>query len=126
MCLNNTVLLVLGCFLPSCLFFILVDEFNVYTHEAGPGLLSVAIEGPSKAELEIIDRKGFVTVSYIVERCGDSFIIFFCSHLMTNLFAIITNVDISLFQHHTLAVDELHSFLTAWSSGGYYTVYKST
>jgi filamin len=47
------------------------NEFNIYTHEAGPGLLSVSIEGPSKAEIELTDRGGFVTASYVVQRDGE-------------------------------------------------------
>jgi filamin len=47
------------------------NEFNIYTHEAGPGLLSVTIDGPSKAKIDLNDRGGFVTVSYIVERDGE-------------------------------------------------------
>jgi hypothetical protein len=47
------------------------DEFNVYTHEAGAGVLSVAIEGPSNAVIEITDTQtGFVTVGYIVRKAG--------------------------------------------------------
>lgn len=45
--------------------------FNIYTHEAGAGLLSVAIDGPSKANLEILDKiGGFVTVCYTVDKPG--------------------------------------------------------
>jgi filamin len=48
------------------------NEFNVYTHEAGPGLLYVAIDGPSKAKIDIHDTgSGFVTVSYVVEAEGE-------------------------------------------------------
>jgi len=48
-----------------------VDEFNVYTQEAGPGKLTVNIDGPSKAKIDVVDRRtGFVTVSYVVEKEG--------------------------------------------------------
>lgn len=48
------------------------NEFNVYVHEAGAGMLSVAIDGPSKAEIDIQDRNtGFVTVSYVVHTAGE-------------------------------------------------------
>jgi len=47
------------------------DEFNVYTQEAGPGKLTVNIDGPSKAKIDVVDRRtGFVTVSYVVEKEG--------------------------------------------------------
>lgn len=53
--------------------FVSADEFNVYTHEAGAGVLAVGIDGPSKAAIDIIDRQtGFVTVSYIVQSAGES------------------------------------------------------
>jgi len=49
------------------------DEFNVYTHEAGAGVLSVTIEGPSKATIDVVDRgTGFVTVSYTVQTAGEN------------------------------------------------------
>jgi len=47
------------------------DEFNIYTQEAGPGKLTINIDGPSKAKIDVVDRRtGFVTVSYIVEKEG--------------------------------------------------------
>ena len=55
----------------SQLIGVISDEFNVYTHEAGAGVLSVTIEGQSKASIDIIDRgTGFVTVSYVVQAAG--------------------------------------------------------
>lgn len=48
------------------------DEFNIYTREAGGGELSVAVEGPSKAEIKVVDRgQGYTTVSYKVSKKGD-------------------------------------------------------
>jgi len=48
-----------------------VDEFNVYTREAGAGTVGVSIEGPSKAEIQMVDRHcGYVTVGYIVSKEG--------------------------------------------------------
>ena len=48
-----------------------VDEFNIYTQEAGPGKLTINIDGPSKAKIEVVDRRtGFVTVSYVVDKEG--------------------------------------------------------
>lgn len=53
------------------LSFSISDEFNVYVHEAGAGMLAVSIDGPSKAKIDIQDRgTAFVTVSYIVESAG--------------------------------------------------------
>jgi len=49
-----------------------IDEFNVYTREAGAGDVSVSIEGPSKAKIEMIDRQcGYVTVGYVVSQPGN-------------------------------------------------------
>jgi hypothetical protein len=51
---------------------VLPDEFNVYTHEAGAGVLSIGIDGPSKATIDVVDRgTGFVTVSYSVQAAGE-------------------------------------------------------
>ena len=51
-----------------------VDEFNVYTREAGAGNVSVSIEGPSKAKIEMVDRKcGYVTVGYVVSKPGNDY-----------------------------------------------------
>ncbi|XP_021363284.1 filamin-A-like isoform X15 [Mizuhopecten yessoensis] len=47
-------------------------EFNIYTREAGAGGLSIAVEGPSKAELDFDDRKdGSCGVSYTVTEPGE-------------------------------------------------------
>ena len=43
----------------------LTDHFSIYTREAGAGGLSIAVEGPSKAEIEFDDRKdGSCDVTY--------------------------------------------------------------
>ena len=50
---------------------LILDEFNIYTREAGPGVLSVAIEGPSKAAVQIVENpNGYTLVSYIVSKEG--------------------------------------------------------
>uniref|UniRef100_A0A671M2C9 Filamin-C-like n=1 Tax=Sinocyclocheilus anshuiensis TaxID=1608454 RepID=A0A671M2C9_9TELE len=47
-------------------------EFSIWTREAGAGGLSIAIEGPSKAEISFEDRKdGSCGVIYIVQEPGD-------------------------------------------------------
>ncbi|XP_064632236.1 filamin-A-like isoform X3 [Lineus longissimus] len=47
-------------------------DFNIYTREAGAGGLSIAVEGPSKAEIKFEDRKdGSCGVSYHVTEPGD-------------------------------------------------------
>lgn len=47
------------------------DEFNIYTREAGAGGLSIAVEGPSKAEIDFQDKKdGSCQVSYRVSEPG--------------------------------------------------------
>ena len=53
------------------LMFQFSDEFNIYYREAGAGALNIAIEGPSKAFIEAVDRgTGYVTVGYIVHKEG--------------------------------------------------------
>ncbi|XP_052780237.1 filamin-A-like isoform X2 [Mya arenaria] len=48
------------------------NEFNIYTREAGAGGLSIAVEGPSKAEVDFEDRKdGSCGVTYIVSEPGE-------------------------------------------------------
>lgn len=48
------------------------NEFNIYTREAGAGILSVAVEGPSQAKIEMIDNaNGYTMVSYSVTKEGD-------------------------------------------------------
>lgn len=52
--------------------FTFVGEFNIYTREAGAGGLSIAVEGPSKAELDFDDRKdGSCGVKYVVTEPGE-------------------------------------------------------
>nr|XP_054595919.1 filamin-C isoform X3 [Nothobranchius furzeri] len=47
-------------------------EFSIWTREAGAGGLSIAVEGPSKAEITFEDRKdGSCGVSYVVQQPGD-------------------------------------------------------
>ncbi|XP_043944575.1 filamin-C isoform X3 [Protopterus annectens] len=47
-------------------------EFSIWTREAGAGGLSIAVEGPSKAEISFEDRKdGSCGVSYTVQEPGD-------------------------------------------------------
>jgi len=47
-------------------------EFGICTREAGAGGLSLAVEGPSKAEINFDDRKdGNCGVSYVVTEPGD-------------------------------------------------------
>lgn len=48
-----------------------MNEFNIYTHEAGPGVLTVTVDGPTKAKIEMEDRGGFVIVGYTVDRDGE-------------------------------------------------------
>ena len=46
-------------------------DFNIYTREAGAGGLSIAVEGPSKAEIDFQDRKdGSCGVTYTVAEPG--------------------------------------------------------
>lgn len=53
-------------------------EFSIWTREAGAGGLSIAVEGPSKAEISFEDRKdGSCGVSYIVQEAGE------CIHFST-------------------------------------------
>lgn len=48
------------------------NAFNIYTREAGAGQLSVAVEGPSKAAIDVVDRGfGYTTVSYVVAEPGE-------------------------------------------------------
>ncbi|XP_057217396.1 filamin-B isoform X2 [Triplophysa rosa] len=47
-------------------------EINIWTREAGAGGLSVAVEGPSRAEISFEDRKdGSCGVSYVAQEPGD-------------------------------------------------------
>ena len=46
-------------------------QFNIYTREAGAGGLSIAVEGPSKAEIDFQDRKdGSCGVAYTCTEPG--------------------------------------------------------
>ena len=63
--------------LSKCAHFVIskhrccLDEFNIYTREAGAGELSVSLEGPSKAILKVKDRgHGYSTASYVVSKPG--------------------------------------------------------
>lgn len=48
------------------------NHFNIYTREAGAGNLSIAVEGPSKADMTVTDRgHGYTTVSYKVTKDGE-------------------------------------------------------
>lgn len=48
-------------------------EFSIWTREAGAGGLSIAVEGPSKAEITFEDRKdGSCGVIYVVQEPGKS------------------------------------------------------
>ena len=52
-------------------FGVPADEFNVYTREAGPGKLSIGVEGSSKAVMQVVDGgHGYTTVSYKVSKPG--------------------------------------------------------
>ncbi|XP_049441714.1 filamin-B isoform X1 [Epinephelus fuscoguttatus] len=47
-------------------------DFSIWTREAGAGGLSIAMEGPSRAEISFEDRKdGSCGVSYIAQEPGD-------------------------------------------------------
>jgi len=46
-------------------------HFNIYTREAGAGGLSIAVEGPSKAEIDFQDHKdGSCEVAYTCTEPG--------------------------------------------------------
>ncbi|KAK7490038.1 hypothetical protein BaRGS_00018738, partial [Batillaria attramentaria] len=50
-------------------------DFNIYTREAGAGGLSIAVEGPSKAEIDFQDRKdGSCGVTYSVSEPGEYYV----------------------------------------------------
>lgn len=52
-------------------------EFSIWTREAGAGGLSIAVEGPSKAEITFEDRKdGSCGVAYVVQEPGTIFLRF--------------------------------------------------
>lgn len=60
---------------PSCCspgVHLLTAEFSIWTREAGAGGLSIAVEGPSKAEITFEDRKdGSSGVAYVVQEPGE-------------------------------------------------------
>lgn len=65
------------------MFFLIchVAEFNVWTREAGAGGLSIAVEGPSRAEISFEERKdGSCGVSYVAQEPG------MYKHTQTNAF----------------------------------------
>ena len=48
-----------------------INEFSIWTREAGAGGLSIAVEGPSKADIQFEDRKdGSCGVQYSVSESG--------------------------------------------------------
>lgn len=48
-----------------------INEFNVWTREAGAGQLAISLEGPSKGDIDFKDRKdGSCDVSYKIEEPG--------------------------------------------------------
>lgn len=50
-----------------------IAEFSIWTREAGAGGLSIAVEGPSRAEISFEDRKdGSCGVSYVAQEPGAS------------------------------------------------------
>ena len=59
----------------STFLYLSPAEFNIYTREAGAGGLSIAVEGPSKAEVDFEDRKdGSCGVTYTVTEPGKYFV----------------------------------------------------
>lgn len=55
----------------SHIFSLSPAEFSIWTREAGAGGLSIAVEGPSRAEISFDDRKdGSCGVSYIAQEPG--------------------------------------------------------
>lgn len=67
--------------LVKCVFFsfcLPTAEFSIWTREAGAGGLSIAVEGPSKAEIAFEDHKdGSCGVSYIAQEPGMKFKYYF-------------------------------------------------
>ncbi|MGH0189748.1 UNVERIFIED_CONTAM: hypothetical protein FKN15_038169 [Acipenser sinensis] len=56
-------------------------EFSIWTREAGAGGLSIAVEGPSRAEISFEDRKdGSCGVSYIAQEPEGVVLVCLCSH----------------------------------------------
>ncbi|BFZ10498.1 hypothetical protein BsWGS_13537 [Bradybaena similaris] len=53
----------------------IANEFNIYTREAGAGGLSIAVEGPSKADIDFKDKKdGSCLVTYTVTESGEYYV----------------------------------------------------
>lgn len=53
-------------------YYYMTAEFSIWTREAGAGGLSIAVEGPSKAEISFEDRKdGSCGVIYTVQEPGN-------------------------------------------------------
>lgn len=49
----------------------IIDDFTIYTHEAGAGPLAIAMEGPSKADIDFKDKKdGTCDVQYTCSEPG--------------------------------------------------------
>jgi hypothetical protein len=68
----NTFSLFMSRNLIAIVIYLSTDEFNIYTREAGAGGLSIAVEGPSKAEVDFEDRKdGSCGVTYQVTEPGN-------------------------------------------------------
>jgi len=57
--------------LKLCCLGLITGHFNIYTREAGAGGLSIAVEGPSKAEIDFQDHKdGSCEVAYTCTEPG--------------------------------------------------------
>lgn len=55
----------------NAFIYVILAEFSIWTREAGAGGLSIAVEGPSKAEISFEDRKdGSCGVAYVVQEPG--------------------------------------------------------
>ena len=53
------------------IFFLFLDACNINTREAGPGILSLAVEGPEKADIFFEERpNGFLGATYKVSKPG--------------------------------------------------------
>ncbi|XP_052286873.1 filamin-A-like isoform X5 [Dreissena polymorpha] len=98
------------------------NEFNIYTREAGAGGLSIAVEGPSKAEVDFEDRKdGSCGVTYSVSEPGEYLISvkFNDEHIPESPFRIpITpsigdarKISVSALQHKGLTIGKPCSFV---------------
>jgi len=74
------------------------DEFNIYTREAGAGGLSIAVEGPSKAEVDFEDRKdGSCGVTYSVTEPGRILLLF----MAISCYSVISDIEQLLFDCFT-------------------------